>query len=451
LNQETKVGVFTMAGLALFAASVLILGDVTIKQRYPLHIYFEDAEGLPDKGPVKVAGVEVGLVEGKVLDGQRAKVTVRMNKGVRVHADARATIASTGLIGSKYLELALGGPEAPVLEPGDTLVGEPSVSFDDIMKKAGEFFRDDPEHGSPSENARETLANLRNISKALNAALGQQQRELVEIVQNVRSLTGHVDNISRNLDEVLEGQRGDLETLLAKSRSISERLDDLLARIQRGEGTVGKLMSDKEMGEDLKETVSSVKAAAKEAKSILGRIALIETYWDYRQRYDFEDEQWRADVGLRIVPRKGKFYFLQGNNLGTRQDRNDPANDFEKKNTLTAVMGRDFGPVTLYGGVIRSAGGAGVRVRPLPWAPWQRRLELEAEAYDFPRDEVVRGVELDKPVYNAGARVLVKDPWLWVGGQVEDIAERQNFNANMNITFKDEDIAYLLGLVGLAR
>ena len=55
-------------------------------------------------------------------------------------------------------------------------------------------------------------------------------------------------------------------------RSISERMDNLLAKIERGEGTVGKLVSDEQMGNDLKETVASVKKAAGDASAVLGRI-----------------------------------------------------------------------------------------------------------------------------------------------------------------------------------
>ena len=82
---------------------------------------------------------------------------------------------------------------------------------------------------------------------------------------------------------------------------------------------------------------------------------------------------------------------------------------------------------------------------------WNRRLELEAEAYNFGRDESFQGQTFDKPVYNVGARVKAIDPWLWIGAQVEDVAERKNFTVNANLVFQDKDLAFLLALVGLAR
>ncbi len=444
-SSEAKVGIFTLAGLALLVGGVVVLGDFQFQKTYPLHIYFENAGGLPDKGPVKVAGVEVGKVSEIKLEDQRAKVTIQLEKDVKVYSNARAHVSATGLIGSKYLELTLGSPPAELLQPGDSIQGDPSFSFDDVMTKLGELFKEDPETGGMADNLRVTVANLRNVTDALNGSIGRQEKDIKQIVRNIRVIT-------TDLREVTTARKEDMKIALAKIRSVSERLDDILIKVQEGKGIMGKLVGDEKMGKDLKETMTSVREAAKDAQSVMGRIAKIEVYWDYRQRFDFEDDQSRADVGIWIVPRDGKFYLIRGHNLGAREDRTVLGNDIERKNTITAVMGRDFGPLTVFGGAIRSSGGGGIKFRPLfKSEKWNRRLELEAEAYNFSRDEVIQGIEMKGPVYNAGARVSLKHPWLWAGAQVEDINERKNVNAHVNITFKDEDIAYLLGLIGLAR
>ncbi len=453
LTTESKVGLFTLAGLLVFAAGILILGDVQFRGHYHLYVYFNDAGGLPEKGPVKVAGVEVGNVETIELDGPRARVKIRVRDDVSVHKGARAHVASTGLIGSKYLELTLGDAAAPLIQSGETLEGDPALSFDQVMSKLGEFLKEDPETGNLADNLRATIANFRKVSQSLANSLGRRETELTEIVENLRDVSAHVKRVAADLREITGERKDDVKAALAKFRSISERLDDITARVQGGRGLLGKLINDDEMGGELKQTMTSVKQATKDLESFTGRISRIEIYWDYRQRFDFEDDQTRADVGLRMVPRPGKFYFVRGENLGAREDRKaDPSLDRERKNTFTAVMGRDFGPLAIYGGAIRSSGGAGARFRPLPKRTgWDQRVEFEAEAFDFSRKETLHGLRMDKPVYNAGLRVNAIAPWVWVGGQVEDMAARKNFNANVNITFKDEDIAFLLGFVGLAR
>jgi len=122
--------------------------------------------------------------------------------------------------------------------------------------------------------------------------------------------------------------------------------------------------------------------------------------------------------------------------------------DIERKNTLNLVYGRTFDgfmPIDIYGGAIRSQGGVGLRVKPLAkWAPMSR-LELTAEAFNFSRTTPVA-----KANVNIGARVKVNN-WSFVGAQVEDVYNTSYTNAYMQLTFRDDDIAYILGIVGLAK
>jgi phospholipid/cholesterol/gamma-HCH transport system substrate-binding protein len=453
LATETKVGVFTLGGVAILVAGTFILGDVQFRDHFPVVISFANADGLPNKGPVKVAGVEVGQVYKIELDGPRAKVTARIQEGVAVHRDARARVSSTGIIGSKYMEMTLGSPSAPLLQKGDVIQGDTGLTLEQVMGKLGGFFETAPGQADPGENLKAVLANLRKVSESLAGSIGEQRREIRDIVFNLRDLSAHAKVVSAHLEEITTQNKEDVKVALAKIRSSSERLDSLLAGVQEGKGVLGKLVTDETMGNEIKEAVASVKNAAGDAQKVLGQITRVKVEWDYRQRRDFEDDRWRPDVGLRIIPKPGKFYFLQGNNLGPRQDRRaDPTADIEKRNTVTAVLGKDFGPFTFYAGLIRSAGGVGGRWRPFAGSPVGRRVEVEAEGFNFSREETVRGLVLDDPVYNAGFRVALSTaPAVWIGAQVEDMAERKNVNANVNVSFRDDDIAYLLGLAGLAR
>jgi phospholipid/cholesterol/gamma-HCH transport system substrate-binding protein len=452
LSVETKVGLFSLSGLFVFALGIIVLGDFQFHGTYPLYVYFDNALGLPEKGPVKVAGVEVGQVERIDLERQRARVKVRVRKDIAVHQGSKAQVASTGFIGSKYLEMTLGDPAAPVLAPGDSFEGTPTFTFDDVMSKLGAFLKEDPNQGDVADNLRVTVANFRRVSQALADSIGTQRAELTEIVRNIRDVSAHAKYVAADLREITGERKEDIKIALEKFRSISERLDQITERVQNGEGLLGRLVNDPELGKNLDQTLSNVNKATSDIKSFTGRIAAIQVYWDYRQRFDMEDGRWHPDAGIKVVPRPGKYYYLGGNNLGEREDRTVEGNDVERKNRVTAVMGYEFGPVTLYGGLVRSRGGGGVKIRPLPASnTWHRRVELEAEAYDFGRDEAYQGFTFDKPVYNAGARVKIVEPWLWLGAQVEDIAVRRNLNLNANVSFRDEDFAFLLAFIGLAR
>ena len=64
--------------------------------------------------------------------------------------------------------------------------GDPTFTFDEVMTKLGEFFKDDPVHGNASDNLKTAIANLRKVSDSLASAMGDQKKEMVEIVRNVR-------------------------------------------------------------------------------------------------------------------------------------------------------------------------------------------------------------------------------------------------------------------------
>jgi hypothetical protein len=209
-------------------------------------------------------------------------------------------------------------------------------------------------------------------------------------------------------------------------------------------------VSDDKAGKDVKEAVASIKDTANSAKKVLGRFTQINVYWNYRYRYDFRDEESKSDIGLTFVPRPGKFYGFGVTNLG-RVPTDEKHTVYERKNRITAVLGKDYGPITGYAGAIRSSGGVGVNVRPLVWLPkWYRRFELNSEISDFSREDVVRGRKLERPLLSAGAHIAL-NRWLWIGARGEDLLERGRFLAYTNIVFRDEDLAYFFGFASLAR
>jgi len=111
------VGIFAVLGIAALGYLSLRLGRIELLPApgYILHADFDNISGLKVGDQVQVAGVPVGKVVEISLqpDGERARVEMRLNKGVAIDSDAIAGIKTSGLIGDKYVAIQLGG--------GDTL------------------------------------------------------------------------------------------------------------------------------------------------------------------------------------------------------------------------------------------------------------------------------------------------------------------------------------------
>lgn len=441
MTKETKLGMFVFVGIFSFILTVMVLGDFQLQRRYTINILFSDIAGLPTKAKVKIAGVEVGTVREISLDGDKAKVACWINRGIVLHDDSRASIVATGIIGSKYLELTTGSSAARVLAGGDTITGLEPVSFDklisDTMEQVGALVKSFQGTGgrTAGENIAESLDNLREITGTLKHALADQETKVVNIVGNIDRFTG-------DMAEITADNKEDLRAAIKDIRSFSQKMDSILAKIDSGEGTIGTLLTDKEMGVKLKETISELKDTAHSANQTLRRINLIQTDWDYRLRYDTTEGMPRHDAGLFIRPREGKYYYVGGSNLG---DASSSVYDSQKMNTINVLLGRQWGVLDGYAGLMRSRAGVGMKVRPLrKTEPWSR-VEVVAEGFDFQR-----GAPYNTPFYNVGARVQVTK-WGYLGAQQEDISGANHSIVYGSVLLRDDDIAYLLGLVGLAR
>ncbi|MCG3206203.1 MAG: hypothetical protein KCHDKBKB_02935 [Elusimicrobia bacterium] len=450
MNNETKVGLFLLAALGAILTSILTLGNVQFFSRnHRYYIDFENVEALPPKAAVKVAGVEIGKVRRVQLIQGRARVTINIQPDVKVYADAVAQVDSTGIIGTKYVELKPGSPSQPELPRDSIIRGNNTGSVNQMIAKLSALFDTDEKNGNVVDNLKETMANIRNVTRALNTAMGTHGRDMEEIVMNVRDLTASLKVFSAHLEEISTERKDDFKVAIEKFRGVGEKLDALLAKLGRGEGTIGALLNDKETETNMKEAVASIKDTAASAKKVMGRFTNIHTYWDYRFRYDHDEGEGRSDLAIKFVPKPGKFYALGATNLG-QPVSNEKNVEKERKNRFVAVMGQDLGPFTGYAGVIRARGGFGLNFRPFYFLPkWNRRFELNAEVSDFSRDRVVQGEHLESSLLNVGAHVSITR-WLWIGARAEDLFEKASYQTYVNIIFRDTDLSYLLGLASVA-
>jgi phospholipid/cholesterol/gamma-HCH transport system substrate-binding protein len=107
---QVIVGIFTLLGIAAMVFLSVRLGRVEIfpAPGYTVFANFDNIAGLKTGNEVEIAGVKVGKVTGIGLKDNRARVTMRINQGVEIDDEAIASVLTSGLIGDKYVSVALG-------------------------------------------------------------------------------------------------------------------------------------------------------------------------------------------------------------------------------------------------------------------------------------------------------------------------------------------------------
>jgi len=119
---QLVVGIFAILGIIALAILSLSLGKLTLlpKPGYTLYASFDNISGLKTGDQVQLAGVQVGKITQIELKDMRARVAMRVDDGVPIDKDAIASIKTSGIIGDKYVSIAL-GPSDLILKNGDTI------------------------------------------------------------------------------------------------------------------------------------------------------------------------------------------------------------------------------------------------------------------------------------------------------------------------------------------
>ncbi len=231
-QQTARVGLFFLLGLALTWVTWETLSDGKLFKQtgYSLVAGFDNLKELKQGDEVRMAGVKIGSVERTRLAGRRAEAVLRIDPSVKIASDATATIVMAGLIGTNYIGLDLGTPGAPVLTEGAELRTKITPDINAIMTELG------------------------NLGQKLEGALGS--------ITTTVSGDGKNPGLFQKLDRLVTDNSTKLDTTMTNLASATEK-------INKGEGTLGKLLNDSKLHDELVATVSEIKGAATDAKSFV--------------------------------------------------------------------------------------------------------------------------------------------------------------------------------------
>jgi phospholipid/cholesterol/gamma-HCH transport system substrate-binding protein len=501
MSREAKVGIFVVLGLVIltyFTFRVSKLGGIAGKG-YSLTVDFETAAGLEPKANVKMAGVPIGKVEEIQLVGNRARLVLRIDHGIRIPVDSIASIQTQGLLGEKYVEIQPGRQTDRLLPPGGRVANtQPPLNLDDMVRKLSliaddvKRFTDTLASTFGTEEGKkaltEILQNVREASLVLRNVAGANEERLNRILANVDRLTADLKDISstnkedvrvtianlrafsQTLKEETPGLAKKLEAMgeqvggvfgenrenikegIESFKLASAKLDNTLssaekvmARIERGEGTLGKLVSDNTTIGTLNDTLEGINRYVRKSETL-------KTFLDYRLEYQTEPSEFKHYVNVRLQPAADKYYLIGVvDDPRGKRDTNDTTStvngttttihseNFSNDLKISALVAKRFSGLTVKGGVMESTGGVGVDYEVI-----KDRLTVGLDAFDFGRE---RSQHPHLKAY--GNYDIVKN--LFITGGVDDILNSEDnlrtFFFGFGIKFADDDLKTVLGAV----
>ena len=271
ISREIKTAFIVFGGIILFLLGFTYLkSSAVFESSRKFYAVYSHSGGLEPATPVTVNGFQVGKVTNVQIINETAKilVTFTVDKGFEFSKNSKAELYSS-LLGSTGLQIVPTFDNGPMAQPGDTIpsatqkstvetitskiepleakLSKTLISADSVLVGVAAVLDQQGRENLKSslEHLNATMASLRTASQSLNYLMNTNKAEMDASLKNVHTITANFAKMSDSLAEANLGQTvNDIQNTVAG-------LNKVLASIENGEGSVGKLLKDEQLYQNL--------------------------------------------------------------------------------------------------------------------------------------------------------------------------------------------------------
>jgi len=272
---ELRVGIAVVLAVIILVWGIIWVKEYRFRQeRYTLSVLFPNVGALDVGDPVTVLGVKKGQVEEIKLHKGDVLVKLNLTQDVNLMEDAKFTVMNIGLMGERFVAIQPGHSEKP-LDISQPPKGSYDTGIPEVMGMMGQM-----------------IAEIRTLTGYLQGALGTEwsEKKIKETIKNASQLSSDlasllkkskpkidksVDDLqhaSSELRKMVDQNKPKLETTLddfshasnnlvkitSTLEDLSTSLKNLSEKVEKGQGTLGQLVNDTTLYQDLKKTTRSI-------------------------------------------------------------------------------------------------------------------------------------------------------------------------------------------------
>lgn len=391
---EFKVGLLVVIVGSLIAVMSMQVSDDPSFLRRSKKAWFllPDAGGLVKNSAVRSAGIPVGVIKEISLQDGMARIDITVRSDVLLTTSAAVEVKAQGILGDKHVEVYPGSPTDPPLEDnaqilsikqGGTLenlmesISEVTGSLKDVAKNLKEATAGD---GTRAHVLGRIVKNIETLTGDLAEMSTENKGKIGDIVADIQDITGSIKSVLNDKDE-----DGFKETWKRLSKTM-KNLEDITAKINNGEGAIGKLVSDEQ-------TADNVTSAIDGISGLMDTATRIQTSFDYHAEY-LNGIGTKSTVGVQIQPGLDRYYYIgvvddpagvvettrtqiTGTGGGGPADFTE-IKTFQNKIKFTALFAKTFWDLSIKGGLIENSGGFGI-----DYHFFRHKARFTLEAFDF--------------------------------------------------------------------
>ena len=268
-RKEIQIALMAIIGMVVLYFGLQFLKGLSLfstDRNY--YVKFKDISGLSASSPIYANGFKVGVVENIIYDYTNQNdivAVIGLDNQMQLPKGSKAEIASD-LLGNIKLELVLGPNPVDLLTPGDTLIGGPQKGamamvadmvpqiqamlpkLDSILMNVN-LLLSDPALQNSLHNIDQMTGSLNQTTVQLHAMATTLNQQLPSMVKSADGMLANANDLTRNLNEL------DLAKTMAKVNNTLQNVEQMTAKLNSNEGTLGLLMRDPELYNNLNATM----------------------------------------------------------------------------------------------------------------------------------------------------------------------------------------------------
>ncbi|MEG2240299.1 MAG: MlaD family protein [Alistipes sp.] len=295
MKREIKIGIFAVLMMGCAWAGIRFLSGIDIFSRnVEYYATYDRINGVQPASPIMIKGVKVGSVTGISFDpAQNHNVVLQLTlkRQYRIPSNSEAKIFSNGIMGAKAVEISLGNATT-YLQGGDTLLSSRDRDLMDVAGSELDFFKqkfaqivDDLSKTlgnidllleSNAQNVAGTLSHLNTLTGDAAGILSSEKADLKRAISNLAQFTDMLGGNAARMDSII-GNVNRVTTQLSEGEFVQHLnatvadLNATLAKINKGDGTIGKLMNDPQLYASLNEASGNLAVLLADLKAHPGR------------------------------------------------------------------------------------------------------------------------------------------------------------------------------------
>ncbi|MCF8254032.1 MAG: MlaD family protein [Bacteroidia bacterium] len=314
VSRELKIGLFAAVSLAaLYLGYNFLRGKKLFSNQTTYYVVYNRIDGIVKSTPIYFKGLKVGQVEKLSLlrtdSANQIIATLLIDDKIQLARSSEAKIVSMDLLGGKAISLLIPSLVDP-LSKGDTLIGTEETSLsasisemltpvknktENVMvslnRVLGEVEKVLEEGGTKNlssgiSDLAAILNNLKTTTAQLDQLMASEKGKLSKITGNLDAITENIKRNNSDIDASIKNFRmisdsmaqAPLKQTIEQLNRTSQQLASISEKINKGEGSAGKFINDKELYDNLNKSSFELQELLKDLKANPGRYVQVSVF-----------------------------------------------------------------------------------------------------------------------------------------------------------------------------